>query len=151
MDVGKRGLIYERAIREKTLEIGWNQPLVLNNLFLPEPTWMSTPHILEMAFEIDRIPALRPLGIATRVCSILARWSLAPELPICVPNVCFAQTAITESFTSNRTALAKISFLSVILSFDKWIKERWLSIDSVHWGKLNKPETYRISVLFTGY
>ena len=33
----------------------------------------------------------------------------------------------------------------VTLSFDKWIKERWLYIESVHWGKLNKPEAPRES------
>ena len=31
------------------------------------------------------------------------------------------------------------------LSFDRWIKQRWLSIESVLWGKLNKPETPRES------
>ena len=34
---------------------------------------------------------LCPLGIATRVCRILARWSLAPELPIGVPMLCADQ------------------------------------------------------------
>ena len=38
--------------------------------------------------QIDRIPALCPLKIATRVCRILARWSLAPELSIRVPMLC---------------------------------------------------------------
>ena len=33
----------------------------------------------------------------------------------------------------------------VTLSFDKWIKERWLYIESVHWGKLNKSEAPRES------
>ena len=103
-----------------------------------------------MAFDIcnqiDRIPAPYPFGIATRVCRILACWTLAPELPISVPMLCAdPHFAITESSTSNRPALAKISSPSVTLSFEKWIKQRWLSIESVLWGKLNKPETPRES------
>ena len=103
-----------------------------------------------MAFDIcnqiDRIPAPYPFGIATRVCQILVCWTLAPELPISVPMLCAdPHFAITESSTSNRPALAKISSPSVTLSFEKWIKQRWLSIESVLWGKLNKPETPRES------
>ena len=61
---------------------------------------------------------------------------------ISVPMLCAdPHFAITESSTSNRPALAKISSPSMTLSFDKWIKQRWLSIESVLWGKLNKPET----------
>ena len=96
-------------------------------------------------FQIDRIPALRPLGIAIRVCRILARWFWRQNFPYVCIMYALRRLAITGSSTSNRLAFAKISFLSVTLSFEKWIKERWLSIESRHWGKLNKLETPRES------
>ena len=87
-----------------------------------------------------------PTVIAARVCQILVCWTLAPELPISVPMLCAdPHFAMTESSSSNRPALAKISSHSVTISFDKWIKQRLLSIESVLWGKLNKPETPRES------
>ena len=55
---------------------------ILNHLFLPEPTWTKTSHILEndlWHFQIDRISALPSFGIATRVFCILTRWSMAPD------------------------------------------------------------------------
>ena len=50
LDVGKSKLIHEQAIGKRTVDIGWNQPLILNHLFLPEPTWTRTLYILETAF-----------------------------------------------------------------------------------------------------
>ena len=55
LDVGKSKLIHEQAIGKRTVDIGWNQPLILNHLFLPEPTWTRTPYILEMAFDICKL------------------------------------------------------------------------------------------------
>ena len=148
MDVRKRGLIYKRAIGKKTREIGWNQPLILNHLFLPEPTWMSTPHILEMAFDISKLIEYRLFAPSESLPGCVGYWHVdlwRQNFPYVCIMYSLRRLAITGSSTSKRLALAKISFLSVTFSFDKWIKKRWLSIESRHWGKLNKLETPRES------
>jgi len=48
--------------------------------------------------------------------------------------------ATSDSSKSKRPALAKISCPSVVVSRDKWMEARWLSMESLHWSKLMIPD-----------
>ena len=88
---------------------------------------MSTPHILEMAFDISKLTEYRLFAPSESLQGCVGYWKAdlwRQNFPYVCIMYALRRLAITGSSTSNRLAFAKISFLSVTLSFDKWILKR---------------------------
>lgn len=116
-------------------------------MYAPEPIWTRTPYIWWIALDISRVTEYRlfaPFWLlpgrpwwAGYWHAVLGRQNF-PKVCLCLAHTDICSTTVCSK--SKRPALARISSPSVIVSRDKWTDARWLSIDSVQWSKLKKPE-----------